>query len=231
MPSYLKNQADLYATTRTPPRWRGSRRRGSGCSCTTASTASWAAASGSMYREAIPVAEYEKLKEQFRPDKFDADRITDMAAEAGMRYVNITSRHHDSFCLFESKHSDYTSVASPAKRDLVGELAEQCRKKGLGLFLYYSYALGLAASLLLPAQVRSDRAAGLQAAGAALPVAEGRGLRPLHRVRPRADHGAANELRPAGGHLVRSDHGLLRAAGPVPDRRDLRMIAGSSRRR
>ena len=58
-----------------------------------------------------------------------------------MRYVNITSRHHDSFCLFESKHSDYTSAASPAKRDLVGELAEQCQKKGLGLFLYYSYAL------------------------------------------------------------------------------------------
>lgn len=94
-----------------------------------------------MYREAIPVGEYEKLKEQFRPDKFDADRITDMAAGAGMRYVNITARHHDSFCLFDSKHSDYTSAAGPAKRDLVAELAEQCRKKSLGLFLYYSYAL------------------------------------------------------------------------------------------
>jgi len=94
-----------------------------------------------MYREQIPVAEYEKLKDQFRPDKFDADFITDLAADAGMRYVNITSRHHDSFCLFGSKHSDYTSVNSPARRDLVGELAEQCRKKGLGLFLYYSYAL------------------------------------------------------------------------------------------
>lgn len=94
-----------------------------------------------MYHEAIPVAEYEKLKEQFRPDKFDADFITDLAAEAGMRYVNLTARHHDSFCLFKSKHSDYTSANSPAKRDLVGELADQCRKKGLGLFLYYSYAL------------------------------------------------------------------------------------------
>ncbi|MCC6352673.1 MAG: alpha-L-fucosidase [Verrucomicrobiae bacterium] len=94
-----------------------------------------------MYREAIPVGEYERLKGQFRPDKFDADRITDMAAGAGMRYVNITARHHDSFCLFDSKHSDYTSAQSPAKRDLVAELAEQCRKKSLGLFLYYSYAL------------------------------------------------------------------------------------------
>jgi len=94
-----------------------------------------------MYREAIPVAEYEKLKSQFTAANFDADFITDMACAAGMRYVNITSRHHDSFCLFGSRYSDYTSVHSPAKRDLVGELAEQCRKKGLGLFLYYSYGL------------------------------------------------------------------------------------------
>ena len=72
-------------------------------------------------------AEYEKLKEQFHPDKFDADFITDLAREAGMNYVNLTARHHDSFCLFESKHSDYTSANSPAKRDLVGELAAQCR--------------------------------------------------------------------------------------------------------
>jgi alpha-L-fucosidase len=94
-----------------------------------------------MQKEAIPIAAYEKLKEQFRPDKFDADFITDLAWEAGMRYVNITSRHHDSFCLFDSKYSDYNSMNSPARRDLVAELSEQCNKKGLGLFLYYSYAL------------------------------------------------------------------------------------------
>jgi len=94
-----------------------------------------------MYREAIPVAEYERLKEQFRAKEFDADFVTDLALEAEMRYVNITSRHHDSFCLFDSKASDYNSVQSPAKRDLIAELAEQCQKKGLGLFLYYSYAL------------------------------------------------------------------------------------------
>lgn len=94
-----------------------------------------------MYHEQIPVADYEKFKDQFRAEKFDADFITDLAKDAGMNYVTITARHHDSFCLFDSKHSDYTSAASPAKRDLVGELAEQCRKKSLGLFLYYSYAL------------------------------------------------------------------------------------------
>jgi alpha-L-fucosidase len=94
-----------------------------------------------MFQEAIPVAEYEKLKAQFTADRFDADRITDLALEAEMRYVNITSRHHDSFCLFDSQVSDYTSAQSPARRDLIAELAEQCAQKGLGLFLYYSYAL------------------------------------------------------------------------------------------
>ena len=94
-----------------------------------------------MYREAIPLDEYERLQARFAAEAFDADFITDLALEAGMRYVNLTSRHHDSFCLFESQASDYTSVESPARRDLVGELAEACRAKGLGLFLYYSYAL------------------------------------------------------------------------------------------
>lgn len=94
-----------------------------------------------MFTEAIPVKEYEQLKKEFKADSFDADFITDLALEAGMKYVNITTRHHDSFCLFPSSYSDYTSLNSPAKRDLVGELAEQCQKKSLGLFLYYSYAL------------------------------------------------------------------------------------------
>ena len=94
-----------------------------------------------MYREAIALDEYEKLKAQFTAENFDADFITDLALEAGMSYVNITSRHHDSFCLFESRVSDYSSIHSPARRDLVSELAVQCQQKGLGLFLYYSYAL------------------------------------------------------------------------------------------
>jgi alpha-L-fucosidase len=94
-----------------------------------------------MYREQIPVAEYEQLKDRFQADRFDADFITDMAADAGMKYVTITTRHHDSFCLFASKVSDYNSQAAPCGRDLIGELADQCRNKGLGLFLYYSYAL------------------------------------------------------------------------------------------
>ena len=90
-------------------------------------------------RENIPVAEYAKLKDRFTAEKFDADFITDLALAAEMRYVNITTRHHDSFCLFATKQTDFHSVNSPAKRDLVGELAAACRKKGLGLCLYYSH--------------------------------------------------------------------------------------------
>lgn len=93
-----------------------------------------------MLHEKIPVAEYAKLKDRFTADKFDADHITSLALAAGMKYVNLTSRHHDGFSLFATKQSDFSSMNSPARRDLVGELAEACRRKGLGLFLYYSYA-------------------------------------------------------------------------------------------
>ncbi len=90
-------------------------------------------------RGLIPVKEYGKLADRFTAEKFDADFITDMALGAGMKYINITTRHHDSFCLFDSKYTDFKSTNTPAKKDLVGELAEQCGKKGLGFYLYYSH--------------------------------------------------------------------------------------------
>jgi len=92
-------------------------------------------------RETVPVAEYAKLKQSFDPRGFDAAAICDLALAAGMRYVNLTARHHDSFCLFRTNQTDFTSLSSPAERDLVQELADACAAKGLGLCLYYSYAL------------------------------------------------------------------------------------------
>ncbi len=92
-----------------------------------------------QYREKIPVAEYAKLRERFHADRFDADRIAAMAADAQMRYITITTRHHDSFCLFKTGQSDFSAPNSPAKRDLIAELAEACRKHGLGLCFYYSH--------------------------------------------------------------------------------------------
>lgn len=93
-----------------------------------------------MLHEKIRVDEYAKLKDQFVADKFDADLICDMAIDAGMRYVNLTSKHHDGFCLFNTRQTDFNSVDAPSKRDLVLDLANACARKGLGLFLYYSYA-------------------------------------------------------------------------------------------
>jgi alpha-L-fucosidase len=90
-------------------------------------------------RGKIRVKEYEKLASKFTAKKFDADFITDMALDAGMKYINLITRHHDSFCLFDSKYTDFKSTNSPAKRDLVAELSEQCQKKGLGFYLYYSH--------------------------------------------------------------------------------------------
>ncbi len=92
-----------------------------------------------QFRELIPVAKYAELKRQFTAAKFDANAIADLAVAARMRYINITTRHHDSFCLFRTRQTDFNSVNSPARRDLVAELAAACRKKGLGLFFYYSH--------------------------------------------------------------------------------------------
>jgi len=90
-------------------------------------------------RDTIPVAEYARLKESFTADRFDADMIADLALKAGMEYITITSKHHDGFCLFRTRATDFNVLNSPCGRDLIGELYEACERKGLGLFLYYSY--------------------------------------------------------------------------------------------
>ncbi len=91
-------------------------------------------------RETIPLREYMKLKDQFTARDFDTDFIADLACEAGMKYITITTKHHEGFSLFATKENDYHAMASPAQRDLIGELADSCNERGLGLFLYYSYA-------------------------------------------------------------------------------------------
>ena len=87
----------------------------------------------------IPVAEYEKFAPQFNPVKFDAARWVAAAKRAGMRYIVITSKHHDGFCLFDSAQTEYDVMdATPFKRDILKELAEECRKQGIRLCFYHS---------------------------------------------------------------------------------------------
>jgi len=91
--------------------------------------------------DTIPVAEYAKLKDQFTAEKFDADFITDLVLEAGMKYITITSKHHDGFCLFKTAQTNFNTLNSPCNRDLIGELYEACERKEIALFLYYSYGV------------------------------------------------------------------------------------------
>ncbi len=112
-----------------------------------------------MYREQIPVSEYEELKSQFIADAFDADFITDLALDAGMKYITITSRHHDSFCLFRTEQTDFNSLEAPCNRDLIAELVEACNAKGLGIFFYYSYALDWRHPYFLPREEDGDQIA------------------------------------------------------------------------
>ncbi|HHE72070.1 MAG TPA: alpha-L-fucosidase [Chloroflexi bacterium] len=92
-----------------------------------------------MYRARIPVAEYEQLAKQFNPVKFDAAEWVSLAKQAGQKYMVITSKHHDGFCLFHSKVTDYNVVdATPFGRDILKELADECQKQGMRLGFYYS---------------------------------------------------------------------------------------------
>lgn len=91
-----------------------------------------------MYRERIPRDEYAKLADKFRPGKFDADAWAALAVEAGAKYVVMTTRHHDGFCLFDSRVSEFTSVKTAARRDFVAEYVTACRRAGLKVGFYYS---------------------------------------------------------------------------------------------
>jgi len=94
-----------------------------------------------MNRGKIPVAEYKAFAKQFNPVKYDPDAWVRLAKEAGMKYIVITSKHHDGFALFDSKATDWDVVdATPYGKDLLAPLAEACRKHGLRLGFYYSQA-------------------------------------------------------------------------------------------
>jgi alpha-L-fucosidase len=94
-----------------------------------------------MNRGKIPVAEYRNYAKQFNPVHYDPEAWVKMAKDAGMKYIVITSKHHDGFALFDSKVTDWDIVdATPYGKDLIKPLAEACRKHGIKLGLYYSHA-------------------------------------------------------------------------------------------
>jgi alpha-L-fucosidase len=87
----------------------------------------------------LKVDEYNRLPAFFDPEKFDAATWVALAKAAGMRYITITSRHHDGFAIFDSKVSDWNIVArTPYKKDPLKMLADECHRQGIKLFFYYS---------------------------------------------------------------------------------------------
>lgn len=92
-----------------------------------------------MNDKKIPISEYENLPAQFNPTEFDPVEWVALAKAAGMKYITITSKHHDGFAMFDSKISDWDIVdRTPYKKDVMKMLADECHKQGIKLFFYYS---------------------------------------------------------------------------------------------
>lgn len=89
----------------------------------------------------IPMDEYAELAKDFNPVKFDAEAWAELAKQAGMKYLVITAKHHDGFCMFDSPSNDFNIVKqTPFKRDPMKELAEACNKRDIRMCFYYSQA-------------------------------------------------------------------------------------------
>jgi alpha-L-fucosidase len=86
----------------------------------------------------IPIKEYEKFVQQFDPEKFNAEEWVKLAKAAGMKYIVITTKHHDGFCMFDTKQTDFDIMSTPFHRDVMKELATACKKEGIQLCFYHS---------------------------------------------------------------------------------------------
>ena len=91
-----------------------------------------------MNRERIPVAEYDRLADTFQPGERPARQWAQLAQQAGMKYMVLTTKHHEGFCLWDTKQTSFNAVQRGPQRDLVREYVEACREFGLKVGFYYS---------------------------------------------------------------------------------------------
>ena len=89
-------------------------------------------------RKGMSRADYEKFAGRLTAEKFNADDFVAVAKSAGAEYIVFTSKHHDGFCMWDTATTDYKVTNTPAKRDIIGELAAACRRNGVKLGFYYS---------------------------------------------------------------------------------------------
>ena len=94
--------------------------------------------SWTLYESEKPLATYTPLIEQFNPVDFDPNAWVSLAKEAGMKYMVLTSKHHEGFCLFDSAYTDFDVMSSPFKRDILKELVAAARRQGMRIGWYYS---------------------------------------------------------------------------------------------
>jgi len=93
-----------------------------------------------QWRARVPRAEYVKLAQQWNPVKFDPDAWLDLLQETGMKYICLTTKHHDGFCLWDTRQTDFNTMRTPYGRDIVKQLADACHRRRVPLCLYYSIA-------------------------------------------------------------------------------------------
>jgi len=110
--------------------------------------AAWA-----MYNNRIPLDEYIKTAKAVDASGFDALEIVKLAEESGMRYITFVAKHHDGFCLWDSKYTDFDSKDYPMKRDFLAELANVCQERGMPLYIYYSLGIDWTHPWFIPRQL------------------------------------------------------------------------------
>jgi len=88
----------------------------------------------------VPIEEYDNLYKEFNPVLFDAETWVSMIKAAGMKYMIITSKHHDGFCIWDSEFTDHDIMSSPFKRDILKELSDECKRQGVLFGTYHSIA-------------------------------------------------------------------------------------------
>jgi alpha-L-fucosidase len=93
-----------------------------------------------QWRGRVERMEYVKLAKQWNPVKFNPEKWLDIMEDAGMQYLTVTTKHHDGFCLWDTKQTPFNTMNTPYQKDIIGMLADACHKRNIPLCLYYSIA-------------------------------------------------------------------------------------------
>lgn len=115
--------------------------------------AAWA-----MFNNRIPLEEYQATARKVDASGFNASEIAKLAEESGMRYITFVAKHHDGFCLWDSKYTDFDSRDYPMNRDFLAELANVCHQRRMPLYIYYSLGIDWTHPYFIPRELyRSAR--------------------------------------------------------------------------